>query len=248
MEIVYYYDNNLKFSPVKEYFKNLLKNPKNSNCVLKRKLKILANIDAKINVIKENQARPVPPISKPLRNYSFIEILNPKDAKTLIRIFYFRYENKMVLLHAYEKPAHYKTNKEKKYIDNQNKIAQNYLINFKLNPNIYMKSINDKKQNIDSIKKARELPAFKEFYKEAEERIRLGQEIYKRRIDLGISQQELANMTNTTQKMISNIESANVDIRFSTLSKLKKALNFQADNWSRIYRFSFTKLEKNKGY
>ncbi len=109
-----------------------------------------------------------------------------------------------------------------------------------------MKTINNKKQNIDSIKRAKESPIFKEFYKEAKERIRLGQEIYNRRIALDISQQELANMTNTTQKMISNIESANVDIRFSTLNKIKKALNFQADNWSRIYRFSLKKIEKTK--
>ena len=95
-----------------------------------------------------------------------------------------------------------------------------------------------KRQNIDAILEARKYPQFKDFYREAEERIRLGQEIYKRRKDLGISQQELAKLTKTTQKMISHIESANVDIRFSTLSKIKKVLKFKADNWSRIYSFS----------
>ncbi len=137
MDIVYYYDVTYGFSPVKEYFKNFLKNSKNSNCISKRRLKILANIEAKILFIQENQARPVPPISKPLHNYNFFEILSPKDANTLIRILYFRYENKMVLLHAYEKPAHYRSKKEKKHVDRQNKIAQEYLDNFKLKPNIY---------------------------------------------------------------------------------------------------------------
>lgn len=38
--------------------------------------------------------------------------------------------------------------------------------------------------------------------------------------------------------MISNIEAADIDIRFSTLCKIKKVLRFKADNWSRIYSFS----------
>ena len=100
-----------------------------------------------------------------------------------------------------------------------------------------------KNKNNDAIKEARKSPYFKDFYREAEERIKLGQEIYKRRKDLGISQQELAKLTKTTQKMISNIESANVDIRFSTLSKIKKVLKFKADNWSRIYSFSLKPKE-----
>lgn len=109
-----------------------------------------------------------------------------------------------------------------------------------------MKNINKKEQQVDPMKQARKNAFFNEYYKDSEERIRLGQEIYKRRNDLGISQQELAKMTKTTQKMISNIESANVDIRFSTLSKIKKALHFNIDNWSRIYKFSLSELEKNK--
>jgi predicted transcriptional regulator len=101
-----------------------------------------------------------------------------------------------------------------------------------------MKNISNKKKNINLIIEAKKGPYFEQFSKEAKERISLGVEIYNARIALGISQQKLAKMTKTTQKMISNIESANIDIRFSTLNKLKKALNFKADNWARIYRFS----------
>lgn len=101
-----------------------------------------------------------------------------------------------------------------------------------------MKNINNKKKNINPIKEAKKGPYFKQFSKEAQERIALGVEIYNARIAIGISQQELARMTKTTQKMISNIESANVDVRFSTLNKIKKALNFKFDNWARIYSFA----------
>lgn len=101
----------------------------------------------------------------------------------------------------------------------------------------------NKKQliSIDPMKEARGGLYFQRFSREADERIKLGVEIYNTRIALGISQQELAKMTKTTQKMISNIESANVDVRFSTLSKIKKALNFKVDNWARIYNFNLDK-------
>ncbi len=101
-----------------------------------------------------------------------------------------------------------------------------------------MKNINNKKIQKDPMAEARKSKNFDKYSKEAKERINLGLEVYNTRIALGISQQELAKMTKTTQKMISNIESANVDVRFSTLNKIKKALNFQVDNWARIYSFS----------
>ena len=103
-----------------------------------------------------------------------------------------------------------------------------------------MKSINNKKKDINPITEAKKGPYFKRFSLEAKERINLGLEIYNTRIAMGISQQELAKITKTTQKMISNIESANVDVRFSTLNKIKKALNFKIDNWARIYSFPIT--------
>ncbi len=106
---------------------------------LEENKKILADIDAKIQHVKENKGRPTPPISKPLHGYSCFEILNPKDAKTVIRILYFRYQDKIVLLHAFEKPASYSTNKEKKKVDKENKIGEKYLNNFKNNSKNYEK-------------------------------------------------------------------------------------------------------------
>ncbi len=139
MEVIYYYDKKLEKCPVKEYFKKYLKNKNDNSSSIKRKEKILAGIDQKINYVRENKGRPTPPISKPLHRYSFFEILNSKDSKTLIRILYFRYLEKIVLLHAFEKPASYHTNREKKQVEKQNLIAEKYLNNFKLNPDIYEK-------------------------------------------------------------------------------------------------------------
>ena len=99
----------------------------------------MADIDAKIQYVQDNQGRPTPPISKPLHGYSCFEILNPKDAKTVIRILYFRHQEKIVLLYAFEKPSSYKTDRDKKRVDKQNKIGEEYLNIFKLNPKNYEK-------------------------------------------------------------------------------------------------------------
>jgi len=99
----------------------------------------LADIDAKIQHVTCNEGRPTPPISKPLHGYSCFEILNSKDANTVIRILYFRHQQKIVLLHAFEKPASYTTDREKKMVEKQNKIGEKYLNIFKLNPQNYEK-------------------------------------------------------------------------------------------------------------
>jgi len=99
----------------------------------------LADIDAKIQHVTCNEGRPTPPISKPLHGYSCFEILNSKDANTVIRILYFRHQQKIVLLHAFEKPVSYTTDREKKMVEKQNKIGEKYLNIFKLNPQNYEK-------------------------------------------------------------------------------------------------------------
>jgi len=139
METVYFYDKNSRNCPVKEYLKQYLTNQGDKENIIKRKQKILANIDSKVSHVESNDGRPTPPISKPLHGYSCFEILNPKDAKTVIRILYFRHQEKIVLLHAFEKPASYSTDREKKIIDKQNKIGEKYLNIFKLNPKNYEK-------------------------------------------------------------------------------------------------------------
>lgn len=137
MEIVYYYDPKLNFCPVKKYLMKFLVNKNGKESEHKRNQKLFACINDKIEFVKENEGRPVPPISKALHEYSCLEILNPKDAKTVIRILYFRYRDKIVLLHAFEKPANYSTNKIKKDVDKEYRIGENYLNNFKMSPKNY---------------------------------------------------------------------------------------------------------------
>ena len=139
MEIVYYYHKPLKVCPVREYFKEYSLNIDDTEKIQRRKQKILGNIDAKIMIIQENEGRPVPPISIPIHEYSFFEIKNPKDENTVIRILYFRYENKIVLLHAFEKPSNYDDRKTKKNLDKEYKIGEKYLNIFKLKSTNYEK-------------------------------------------------------------------------------------------------------------
>jgi len=137
MEVIYFYDKDLKCCPVKEYLKQYLPISKDKESIIQRNQKILADIDAKIDYIRENGGRPTPPISKPLHGYSCFEILNPKDAKTVIRILYFRHQDKVVLLHAFEKPASYDTERERKRVDKQDEIGENYLNIFRSNTKNY---------------------------------------------------------------------------------------------------------------
>ena len=131
MDIVYYYDDDLGFCPVKKY---LELNDLNYN----KRFKLLAEIDQKINFIKENNGRPVLPIARPVHSYSFFEIKTRKDKDIVIRILYFCCINKIILLNAFEKPDNYKSNKEKKRIIKYYDVSQKYLNKFKLN-NYYEK-------------------------------------------------------------------------------------------------------------
>lgn len=54
--------------------------------------------------------------------------------------------------------------------------------------------------------------------------------IFKRRMELGFTQQELARKANVTQKTISRIEGADKGVRESTLSKIFDALNIDVDS------------------
>lgn len=100
-----------------------------------------------------------------------------------------------------------------------------------------MKNIKAKKLNIDPIAEAKKGPYFERFSKEAKERIKLGVEIYNKREEMGIIQQELAKRAETTQKVISNIENGDVNVGFSLLNRIAIVLNFNCDNWGNIFGF-----------
>lgn len=135
MEVVYYYDEKLEIYPVEQYFIDGIINCKKLN--EKRKKKLLYDIRTKISKVLKNKGIPDGYISKSLKKYHLIEIRNRKDQNILIRICYVRSQNKIVLLHAFEKPDDCGKKYFKKQIGKQFKIAEDYHEKFKLNPNNY---------------------------------------------------------------------------------------------------------------
>ncbi|HOI97870.1 MAG TPA: hypothetical protein PLA19_05200, partial [Candidatus Pacearchaeota archaeon] len=107
MNIVYYYDPNLKSSPVKRYLNQF-------DLGVAKDLALLAAIDSKIIFLSCQKSHPHPPISKPLHDYNFFEIRHRKNKNILIRVIYFCCDERMILLNAFEKPDNYDSQKIKK--------------------------------------------------------------------------------------------------------------------------------------
>lgn len=103
-----------------------------------------------------------------------------------------------------------------------------------------MKNIINKPVNLDAMAEARKSKKFQQYYKAAEIRIRFAIEVYNCRIAKGLNQQKLAKMIGSTQKVISKIENGDVNIGFDLLNRLAECLNFNEDNWARIFKFSKT--------
>ena len=101
-----------------------------------------------------------------------------------------------------------------------------------------MKNIDNKKMDIDPIAEARKGKYFEQYSKEARDRIRLSVEIYSARETFGMSQQELAQKAQTTQKVISRIENGDVNIGFALLNRIAIVLNFNYKNWKNIFNFN----------
>ena len=104
MNIVYYYDPNLKSSPVKRYLNQF-------DLGVAKDLALLAAIDSKIIFLSCQKSHPHPPISKPLHDYNFFEIRHRKNKNILIRVIYFCCDERMILLNAFEKPDNYDSQK-----------------------------------------------------------------------------------------------------------------------------------------
>lgn len=183
-------------------------------------------------MVVQNDGRPIPPISAPLKEYGCIEIKHRKNQDILIRIIYFRHDDKIVLSHAFEKPDHYETNREKKIILKEFEVAK-IIRKYLLLIQNYMKNII--KNNRDVIAEARKNKKFPEYSENAALKLRLAVEIYNSRERLAVSQQELARKIGSTQKVISRIENGDVNIGIDILSRLAKTLNFDSDSFIRIF-------------
>ncbi len=97
--------------------------------------------------------------------------------------------------------------------------------------------MNKKLQSVDPLAEVKKSKNFQKYSKEARERIRLAVEIYNTRETLRISQQELAKKAQTTQKVISRIESADVNIGFALLCRIASVLSFNYENWGNVLNF-----------
>lgn len=140
MEVVYYFDKEQGFSPVKKYFEQYIVTNGDKSKDIEYKNYIHASIRAKIDHLAgEHNGVPIPGYSERSRGYSFFKIKQAKNKDIVIRILYFCKNNKMVLLNAFEKPRHYDKNRERKREEKHYKKTDEYRNKFIKNPNNYEK-------------------------------------------------------------------------------------------------------------
>ncbi|MFA5248599.1 MAG: helix-turn-helix transcriptional regulator [Patescibacteria group bacterium] len=101
----------------------------------------------------------------------------------------------------------------------------------------------------DVMADAKKSQLFKKFSQEAKIKMMIADEVYKRRKELKIDQKKLAELAETTQRIISNIESGQINIGVSLLSRIAKALNlpssfgntnFGVENYSAGIKWDFS--------
>ena len=95
------------------------------------------------------------------------------------------------------------------------------------------------KKNIDPIAEARKNKHFKRYSDEADVKIRFAVAVYDARTKKRMSQQELAKKAQTTQKRISNIENADVDLGISAIYRISQALCFDSKTLADIFGCDF---------
>lgn len=95
------------------------------------------------------------------------------------------------------------------------------------------------KKNIDPIAEARKNKHFKRYSGETDVKIRFAIAVYRARTKKRMSQQELAKKAQTTQKRISNIENADVDLGMSAIYRISQALCFDSKTLADIFGCDF---------
>jgi ribosome-binding protein aMBF1 (putative translation factor) len=77
----------------------------------------------------------------------------------------------------------------------------------------------------DDLKRRLKNPAFRAAWKESEVEYVLAKQLIERRLNKHISQRELAKRANTTQAVISRIETMNANPSLNTLQRIASVLN-----------------------
>lgn len=137
MKIVYYFDSEARNCPVKNYLEKYRILPNDSLKNIKEKESLFVDIRKKIDFVLEKCGRPVPPISKALKAYNYLEIRTRKNQNILIRIFYFRKDEFIVLLNAIEKSDHDSKKSDKNVMKKCLDKTSYYQIEFINNPKLY---------------------------------------------------------------------------------------------------------------
>jgi len=99
----------------------------------------MANIRRKIIFTMQVEGQPIADFLKKLSGYDFFEIRQRKSRNIVIRVCYFRYENMIVLLNVFEKPAIYSGKQKNKEVERNLKVTDKYYNKFLKNPNSYEK-------------------------------------------------------------------------------------------------------------
>lgn len=92
----------------------------------------------------------------------------------------------------------------------------------------------DEEKVIDPILEARKSSNFEKYSQEAEMKIRIAEEVFIAREKSGLSQQNLAKIVGTTQRIISDLENGDLNPGSFLLFRIGKALNFTSHNFAKI--------------
>jgi transcriptional regulator with XRE-family HTH domain len=92
---------------------------------------------------------------------------------------------------------------------------------------------------ISKIEKMRNNPKFSGYLRDANLRLKLGIEVYLARERKGLSQQQLAKNIGTTQRLISNIESGDINIGIELLNRIILNLGFDSQTVSKVFGLNF---------
>lgn len=98
-----------------------------------------------------------------------------------------------------------------------------------------MKNIKKHNNMPDVMAEARKSKKFQTYSENAEVRLKFGIEVYDAREKQGISQQKLAKNIHSTQKVISRIESGDVNVGIELLNRIAKNLGFCSNNFAEIF-------------
>lgn len=99
---------------------------------------------------------------------------------------------------------------------------------------IIMKNTNNK-INMDAMAEARRDKLFQKYSDNAEVKLRLSIEVFKKRESFNLNQQKLAKKIGTTQKVISKIENAEVNLGIDLLGRIIRSLDFSSNDLAKIF-------------